>query len=60
MQVPSLIDGIRNAGLLVGAHGEARTLERLNTTSDIDGTPVDASLGEGKVVFTDRSVQEFI
>jgi CDK inhibitor PHO81 len=58
-QVPSLIDGIRNAGLLVGAHGEMKSLENLISPSSIKGTPVDASLSNGQVVFINRmSTQE--
>ena len=57
VQVPSLIDGIRNAGLLVGVYGEATSLESLIATSSIPGTPVDASLSQGVVVFIDRSAQ---
>jgi len=57
VQVPSLIDGIRNAGLLVGAYGETSSLESLITTSSVPQTPVDASLSQGVVVFLDRSAQ---
>ncbi|KAF5387896.1 hypothetical protein D9615_000107 [Tricholomella constricta] len=60
VQVPSLIHGIRNAGLIVGTHGVSENLDALTTTSAIEGTPVDAVLGDGKVVFTDHSTQEFI
>ncbi|KAG6919274.1 hypothetical protein DXG01_007406 [Tephrocybe rancida] len=60
VQVPSLVHGIRNAGLIVGAHGESGDLELLSTTSDIEGTPVDAILNHGKVVFTDHTMEELI
>ncbi|KAG6833841.1 hypothetical protein H0H87_011775 [Tephrocybe sp. NHM501043] len=58
--VPSLIHGIRNAGLIVGVHGESSDLEVLSTTSDIEGTPVDAILNHGKVVFMDHTMRELI
>jgi CDK inhibitor PHO81 len=57
VQVPSLIDGIRNAGLLVGVYGETSSLESLVTASSVPQTPVDASLSQGAVVFLDRSAQ---
>ncbi|GLB33490.1 putative cyclin-dependent protein kinase inhibitor [Lyophyllum shimeji] len=60
VQVPSLIHGIRNAGLIVGTHGDSRNLEELSTASGIEGTPVDAVLGDGKAVFTDHSTEELI
>ncbi|KAF8076069.1 cyclin-dependent protein kinase inhibitor [Lyophyllum atratum] len=60
VQVPSLIHGIRNAGLIVGTHGQSGNLEGLSTTSGIEGTPVDAVLGDGKVVFTNHSMQELM
>ncbi|RDB20514.1 Ankyrin repeat protein nuc-2 [Hypsizygus marmoreus] len=61
IQVPSLIHGIRNAGLLVGTHGESENLGILSaSTSGIEGTPVDAVLGGGRVVFADNSMQELI
>ncbi|KAG6831882.1 hypothetical protein H0H92_006999 [Tricholoma furcatifolium] len=60
VQVPSLIHGIRNTGLIVGAHGQSEDLDRLSTTSDIDGTPVDAIFDHGKVVFTDHTMEELL
>jgi len=60
VQVPSLINGIRNAGLLVGVHGEPNMLGKLVTDSDIDGTPVDAYMEGSRVLFTDHSIQELL
>jgi len=62
MQVPSLIEGIRNAGLLVGIHGASEQSLALTTASTIEGTPVDAFFGDGPslVVFMDHSMQELI
>ncbi|KAG6903307.1 hypothetical protein C0995_013060 [Termitomyces sp. Mi166 len=60
VQVPSLIHGIRNAGLIVGAHGKPEDLDILSAASDIEGTPVDAILQNGKVIFTDRVTEELI
>ncbi|KAG5644565.1 hypothetical protein DXG03_008139 [Asterophora parasitica] len=59
-QVPSLIHGIRNAGLIVGTHRVSENLDGLMTLSDIGGTPVDAVLGDGVVVFADHTTQELI
>ncbi|KAG5716083.1 Ankyrin repeat protein nuc-2 [Termitomyces sp. T112] len=60
VQVPSLIHGVRNAGIIVGAHGKSEDLDILSATSDIEGTPVDAVLDNGKVVFTDRITEELM
>lgn len=54
-QVPSLIHGIRNAGLLVGIHGAPDNFGALTTaTPRLEGTPVDAFFGDGNVVFMDQ------
>ncbi|KAF8639626.1 hypothetical protein AX17_000891 [Amanita inopinata Kibby_2008] len=60
VKVPSLIQGIRNAGLLVGVHGKADDCVKLITASQIDGTPVDAYITEGMVVFVDHGMKESI
>ncbi|KAG6850051.1 hypothetical protein H0H93_001867 [Arthromyces matolae] len=60
VQVPSLLHGIRNAGLIVGAHGKTEDLNSLFGVSDIEGTPVDAILNDGQVVFTDHEMEELI
>jgi len=59
VQVPSLIQGIRNAGLLVGIHGASEKFGGLTTaTPSLEGTPVDALFGDGKVTFVGHSMQE--
>lgn len=60
MQVPSLIDGIRNAGLLIGIHGASEHSEPLTSASAIEGTPVDAFVREGMVFYVDHSMRELI
>lgn len=60
IKVPSLIQGIRNAGLLVGVYGGSDTSASLITASGIEGSPVDAFLKDGIVVYTDLSMRELI
>ncbi|KAJ7688424.1 cyclin-dependent protein kinase inhibitor [Mycena rosella] len=60
MQVPSLIDGIRNAGLLIGIHGASQHSEPLTSASAIEGTPVDAFVRDGTVFYVDHSMRELI
>jgi len=56
-QVPSLIHGIRNAGLLVGIHGTQDHFAALTmATPRLEGTPVDAFFGDGNVVFMDQEL----
>ncbi|KAJ7507446.1 hypothetical protein B0H11DRAFT_1967103, partial [Mycena galericulata] len=58
MQVPSLIDGIRNAGLLIGINGASENSEPLTSASAIEGTPVDAFVRDGMVFYVDHSMRE--
>ncbi|KAJ7122752.1 cyclin-dependent protein kinase inhibitor [Mycena epipterygia] len=60
MQVPSLIDGIRNAGLLIGINGASEKSEPLTSASVIEGTPVDAFVRDGMVFYVDHSMRELI
>ncbi|CAK5276058.1 unnamed protein product [Mycena citricolor] len=60
IQVPSLIDGIRNAGLLIGINGASDKTDALTTASHIEGTPVDGFVRDGKVVYVDHSSRELI
>jgi CDK inhibitor PHO81 len=60
MQVPSLIDGIRNAGLLIGINGASDKSEPLTSASAIEGTPVDAFVRAGIVFYVDHSGRELI
>ncbi|KAJ6516210.1 cyclin-dependent protein kinase inhibitor [Mycena sanguinolenta] len=60
MQVPSLIDGIRNAGLLIGINGASEISEPLTSASAIEGTPVDAFVRDGMVFYVDHSMRELI
>lgn len=55
-----MIHGVRNAGLIVGVHGKSEDLGILSKTSDVEGTPVDVILDDGKFVFTDRVMEELI
>ncbi|KAF9263664.1 hypothetical protein L218DRAFT_959194 [Marasmius fiardii PR-910] len=55
LQVPSMIHGIRNAGLLVGVHGTSEKTITLTTSSGMDGCPVDAYLSDRTVIFVDPS-----
>ena len=61
VQVPSLVDGIRNVELLVGVHGaSSEKLVQGNTsvTSDGDYSLVDASIHDGVISFVDYSRRE--
>ncbi|KAJ7068001.1 hypothetical protein C8F01DRAFT_585539 [Mycena amicta] len=61
MQVPSLIDGVRNAGLLIGIIGASELSEHLTSaTPGIDGTPVDAFVRDKMVFYVDHSGRELI
>ncbi|KAK2466431.1 hypothetical protein APHAL10511_002073 [Amanita phalloides] len=60
VRVPSLIHGIRNAGLLVGVHGKAEDYNELITTSQIDSTPVDAYINGGMVIFVDNAMRDVV
>jgi CDK inhibitor PHO81 len=55
ISVPSLIHGIRDAGLLVGVYGPPDKSTTLAASSGIDRDPVDAVLRDNMVVYTDRS-----
>lgn len=46
-QVPSLIQGVKDLGLLVGTFGAQEDLARLPTSSDTDPNGIDAALQDG-------------
>ncbi|KAG1715967.1 hypothetical protein ID866_1191 [Astraeus odoratus] len=56
LQVPSLIQGIRDAGLLVGIHGGPSTSNTMVHFSD--GAQVDAYIRDGTVTYLDNSTGE--
>ena len=61
VQVPSLVDGIRNVELLVGVHGaSSEKLVQGNTSlmSDGDYNLADASIHDGVISFVDYSRRE--
>jgi len=60
VKVPSLIDGIRSAELIVGVYGTSQTLMslRAGSTVDNDGSIADAFVADGVVNFLDRSMRE--
>ncbi|KDR83451.1 hypothetical protein GALMADRAFT_274898 [Galerina marginata CBS 339.88] len=60
VQVPSLVDGIRSAELLVGVYGLAENRLGLSMGSlpETDNTTVDAFIVEGVVSFVDNSMRE--
>ena len=58
MQVPSLVDGIRSAELLVGAYGIPESLTPVATGSLGDNLTVDAFIADGLVSFVDNSMRE--
>ncbi|KAF9534972.1 cyclin-dependent protein kinase inhibitor [Crepidotus variabilis] len=62
VQVPSLIEGIRGAELLVGVYGaaQAQALLRGNSHPDSDSSTVDASICDSVVNFVDRSMRELV
>lgn len=59
MQVPSLIHGIKNVGLLVGIHGTSeRSVPITTSIPGADANTVDAYLSDGVVVYVDHATQE--
>ena len=58
MQVPSLVDGIHSAELLVGAYGISGSLTSAATGSLGDNSIVDAFIVDGLVSFVDNSMRE--
>lgn len=58
LQVPSLINGIRGAGLLVGIHKVSDNTVQLTTVSLIEGSPVDAYGKDGVVVFVTHDLND--
>ncbi|KAJ7591395.1 cyclin-dependent protein kinase inhibitor [Mycena floridula] len=58
LQVPSLINGIRNAGLLVGIHRVTEHSSVLTSLSEIQGTPIDAFGSEDFMVYVNHSALE--
>nr|GAT53871.1 cyclin-dependent protein kinase inhibitor [Mycena chlorophos] len=61
MQVPSLIEGVRTAGLLIGIIGANEHSDHLTMmTPGIDGTPVDAFVRDKMVFYVDHSGRELI
>ncbi|KAF8665648.1 hypothetical protein AX16_000103 [Volvariella volvacea WC 439] len=61
VQVPSLINGVRNAGLLVGVHSCTGqfTTQGIPTMASGEAASVDAFLGDdGMVTFVDHAVRE--
>ena len=61
-EVPSLVDGIRSAELLVGVYGVAGKRISLSTgvlsDSDSSAVTVDAIVSNGTVSFIDNSMRE--
>ncbi|KIJ70440.1 hypothetical protein HYDPIDRAFT_23545 [Hydnomerulius pinastri MD-312] len=58
LQVPSLIQGIRDAGLLVGIHGSPSTPNVI--VHSAENAHVDAYIRDGSVVYMDRSAADQI
>lgn len=58
--MPSLVDGIRSVGLLVGVYGASEKLTQGNAgvMSDGDYSVVDASIRDGVICFVDYSIRE--
>ena len=53
MQVPSLVQGIRDAGLLVGIHGDSSTCDAM--VHSADNAQVDAYIRDCTVTYLDNS-----
>jgi CDK inhibitor PHO81 len=53
-QVPSLVDAMRNSGLIVGVHGSS-TLTALTRGAETDHAPIDAFISETAISFLDHS-----
>jgi hypothetical protein len=58
VQVPSLVDGIRNVELLVGVHGASSEKLVQGSTTDSDYSLADASIHDGVISFVDYSRRE--
>lgn len=60
VQVPSLVDGIRSAELLVGVYGvgENRPAIATGSLSQTENTTIDAFIADGVVSFVDNSMRE--
>ncbi|KAJ3561155.1 hypothetical protein NP233_g10369 [Leucocoprinus birnbaumii] len=54
-QVPSLVDAMRNSGLIVGVHGSSVTLGSFTHGTDTDRDPIDAFISDAAVSFLDHS-----
>lgn len=54
-KVPSLIQGLKDTGLLLGVYGEREQTSLLTDPLDPDAIPVDAHFHEGVVSFLDHS-----
>ena len=60
IKVPSLIQGVKDMGLLLGVHGQLEQTSTLNKSPNMDATLADALLRDGVVSFLDHSTREFI
>ncbi|TFY72077.1 hypothetical protein EVG20_g918 [Dentipellis fragilis] len=58
--VPSLVRGVRDAGLLIGAYGTPESIAALAPTAGTEGVPVDALFQDGVMAFHDYSSPSWI
>lgn len=59
-QVPSLIQGVKDFGLVVGTYGLREDTEKLPTTAGMEANGVDATLHDGVLIYfnhTQRGLQ---
>ncbi|KXN87959.1 Ankyrin repeat protein nuc-2 [Leucoagaricus sp. SymC.cos] len=54
-QVPSLVDAMRNSGLIVGVHGSPVILASLTHVVETDHNPIDAFISERAICFLNHS-----
>ena len=50
-QVPSLIQGVKDFGLVVGTYGLREDTEKLPTTAGMEANGVDATLHDGVLIY---------
>ncbi|KAF9452150.1 cyclin-dependent protein kinase inhibitor [Macrolepiota fuliginosa MF-IS2] len=55
VQVPSLVEAMRNSGLIVGVHGNPATFTSLTHRIEADHNPIDAFISDTAISFLDHS-----
>ncbi|KAH7916817.1 cyclin-dependent protein kinase inhibitor [Hygrophoropsis aurantiaca] len=58
LRVPSLVQGIRDAGLLIGVYGNSQTQNNLAVSATFEDNHIDAYIKDGTIVYMDRSAEQ--